>query len=90
MLLLRDFRARIRSNPSQPVGVSMRNPFQLPPEQAHFAPELGRAIVDELYKRAWAAFAALLLVLVVMRSVLSARRAVLVAVESGSAVIGRP
>lgn len=49
----------------------MRNPFHLPPEQAHFAPELERAIVDELYKRAWAAFVALLLVLAVIRSVLS-------------------
>lgn len=48
----------------------MRNPFHLPPEQAHFAPELERAIVDELYRRAWAAFAALLLVLAVMSSVL--------------------
>ncbi len=49
----------------------MRNPFQLPPEQAHFAPELERAVVDELYKRGWGAFAALLLVFAVMRSVLS-------------------
>ena len=65
------FRARIRPNPSQHVGVFVRNPFQLPPEQAHFAPELERAIVDELYKRAWAAFAALLLVFAVMSSVLS-------------------
>lgn len=48
----------------------MRNPFQLPPEQAHFAPELERAMVDELFKRAWAAFAALLLVLAVTGSVL--------------------
>ncbi|MBL0313634.1 MAG: diguanylate cyclase [Holophagaceae bacterium] len=48
----------------------MRIPFQLPPEQAHFASELERAIVDELYKRAWAAFATLLLVLAVTASVL--------------------
>ncbi len=48
----------------------MRNPFQLPPGQAHFAPELERAVVDELYKRAWAAFGALILVLAVAGSVL--------------------
>jgi diguanylate cyclase (GGDEF)-like protein len=48
----------------------MRNPFQLPPEQAHFANELEKSIVDELYKRAWAAFGALLLVLAVTGSVL--------------------
>ena len=71
MTFLLDFHATIRLNPSHHAGVSMRNPFHLPPEQAHFAPELERAVVDELYKRAWAAFAALLLVLGVMRSVLS-------------------
>lgn len=48
----------------------MRNPFHLTPAQAHFAPELEQAIVDELFKRAWAAFAALLLVLAVAASVL--------------------
>ncbi len=48
----------------------MRNPFRLLPEQAHFAPELERAIVDELYKRAWGAFAALMLVLAVAGSIL--------------------
>jgi len=48
----------------------VRNPFQLSPEQSHFAPEIERAIVDELYKRAWAALAALLLVLAVAGSVL--------------------
>ncbi len=69
-ILALDFQGRIPKNPSQPPGGSMRNPFHLPPEQAHFAPELERAIVDELYKRAWAAFAALLLVLAVTASVL--------------------
>lgn len=49
----------------------MRNPFRLPNAQARFAPELEQAIVDELYKRAWAAFATLLLVLAVASSVLS-------------------
>ncbi|MDE3246906.1 MAG: hypothetical protein KGN80_12535, partial [Acidobacteriota bacterium] len=49
----------------------MRNPFHLSSEQTHFAPEIERDIVDELYKRAWAAFVALLLVLAVTGSALS-------------------
>ncbi len=48
----------------------MRNPFHLAPEHAQFAPELLRAEVEDLYKRAWAALGGLLLVLLVMRSVL--------------------
>lgn len=48
----------------------MRNPFYLAPERAQFGPELLRAEVDELYKRAWAGLGGLLLVLLVMRSVL--------------------
>jgi diguanylate cyclase (GGDEF)-like protein len=52
------------------MGAFVRNPFRLPPEQARFAPGLERAIVDELYRRAWGAFLALLLVLALTGSIL--------------------
>jgi diguanylate cyclase (GGDEF)-like protein len=42
------------------------NPFSLPPDKQHFAPEIERALVDELYKRLRVAILGLLLTLGVM------------------------
>jgi diguanylate cyclase (GGDEF)-like protein len=44
----------------------LKTPFALPPEKAHFRPDLERALVDELYRRLRVAICGLLFTLAVM------------------------
>jgi diguanylate cyclase (GGDEF)-like protein len=61
-----DGSTRLQISLAQGFGVHLKNPFRLPPEKAHFRPELERALVEELYQWLHVAIWGLLITLAVM------------------------